>query len=773
MSTKVEQRSTIEPSGGQTTVTATTTSAASSSSKISMFTAKSGFVIPKNKLSGSLVLRGSKKLGGSDVVTEESTKEVQRKTKWGPDLTQDPAVRKGRALAYQTRVEQISKQLSAGILEVEDIEDSPIAAQPSDPQSAFDRKNSEESDLLELEKREAIGEILKLNPSYKAPPDYKPSLKEAKVPVPIKEYPGYNFIGIIFDPASDTQKRLEKETGAKIRVYGTKAHKGDKVEINSSEGNEAPGAFEELYVQISADTYEKVDAAVALIEMLVTPVSVNQSAVSTTSTSVPTENAAVVEQSQGTSTPSTTLPFGVNQEPASTIMGSAQASQAQFQPYPGSWFPLGPPQNPIHPPSGFVLPPNTNQVQPSSSPFNPSQHMPSLFGPRPFPSQNPSLGLSRPQPPVLQRPFMVQQPPFGQYAPPRNPQPGVSAPPPFMGNQPSTTAHSPIVRTPGPSLSQPMLIPTSGSLPPLFPSQGFRPLTSQPLIGSGAPPSNISMVNMVSPRPVQSSSPIPPSQVLVAQAATPNPTANPLFGSNPIAPPVASTSTPPPPLPPPSHGGIPSSVRGNAPSFTPIKPQHPIAGDFTFQPQWPNNSASQAVPRPGTQTMIQNLRPTNSIGMPPQLPQTPSFRPAINPSSPQPIMQGIPRPQLSNQMNQFAGNPTAPSAPLRNLAFPNPNPMPPNSVGPQMGLRNLNPNPFPPRPGFPLQIPPNFQAAGVRQPNQHRSGLAFGPGSQQIYDPFSPTSATAAAIQGGAVAKLRRQESDPEYEDLMASVGVK
>ncbi|KAG5517708.1 hypothetical protein RHGRI_038179 [Rhododendron griersonianum] len=783
MSTNVEQRSTIEPSGVQTTVPATASSAASSSSKISMFTAKSGFVIPKNKLSGSLVpiFRGSKKTGGSDVVNEESTKEVQRKTKWGTDLTQDPAVRKGIALAYQTRVDQITKQLTVGILEAEDNEDSPLPAQ-ADPQSSFFRNNTEESDLLELEKREAIGEILKLNPSYKAPPDYKPLLKEAKVSVPmkflflliqfallplqIKEFPGYNFIGIIFDPASDTQKRLEKETGAKIRVYGTKARKGEKVEITSSDGNEAKGTFEELYVQVSADTYEKVDAAVALIEMLVTPVSVNQSAVSTTPTSVSTENAAVVEQSQGTSTPNTTPPFGVNQEPANPMMGSAQAPQAQFQPYQGSWFPMGPPQTPTHPPSGFVLPPNSNQVQPSSTPFNPSQHMPSLFGPRPFPSQNPSLGLSRPQQPVLQRPFMVQPPPFGQYGPPRNPQPDVSAPPPFMGNQPSSTGHSPIARTLGPSLSQHMPITTSGSLPTLFPSQGFRTMTSQPIIGSGAPPSNNSTVNMVSPRPMQSSSPIPQSQLFMARAATPNPIPNPLFGSNPIAPPVASTSTPPPPLPPPSQGGI--------PSFTPIKPQHPIAGDFTFQPHWPHNSASQAVPRPGTQPMMQNMRPTNPIAPPPQLPQSPSFRPAIQPSSSQPLMQGIiPRPQLSNQMNPFAGNPTANSAPLRNPLFPNPTPMPPNSVGPQMGLRNLNQTPFPHGPGIPLQIPPNFQAARGRPPNQHRGGLAFGPGSQQIYDPFSPSSVSAAAIQGGAVPKMRKQESDPEYEDLMASVGVK
>lgn len=37
----------------------------------------------------------------------------------------------------------------------------------------------------------------------------------------------------------------------------------------------AQGAYEELYVNVSADTYEKVDAAVALIELLLTPVSVS------------------------------------------------------------------------------------------------------------------------------------------------------------------------------------------------------------------------------------------------------------------------------------------------------------------------------------------------------------------------------------------------------------------------------------------------------------------------------------------------------------------
>lgn len=81
----------------------TASASSTGSQKVSKFAAKSGFVIPKNKLSGSLVpiFRGDKNVGASDHVSGESKKEVQRKTKWGVDLTQDASVRKGRALAYQ------------------------------------------------------------------------------------------------------------------------------------------------------------------------------------------------------------------------------------------------------------------------------------------------------------------------------------------------------------------------------------------------------------------------------------------------------------------------------------------------------------------------------------------------------------------------------------------------------------------------------------------------------------------------------------------------
>lgn len=103
MSTKAEQISSVEPAGSKMSGSAAQSATSTSTPKVSLFAAKSGFVIPKNKLSGSLVpiFQRNKKLTGSDTAKEESPKQVHRKTKWGPDLTQDATVRRGRALALQ------------------------------------------------------------------------------------------------------------------------------------------------------------------------------------------------------------------------------------------------------------------------------------------------------------------------------------------------------------------------------------------------------------------------------------------------------------------------------------------------------------------------------------------------------------------------------------------------------------------------------------------------------------------------------------------------
>lgn len=49
-----------------------------------------------------------------------------------------------------------------------------------------------------------------------------------------------------------------------------------QVELSPSDENEIQTSWQELYFQISSDTYEKVDAAIAVIELLISSVSVSR-----------------------------------------------------------------------------------------------------------------------------------------------------------------------------------------------------------------------------------------------------------------------------------------------------------------------------------------------------------------------------------------------------------------------------------------------------------------------------------------------------------------
>lgn len=58
--------------------------------------------------------------------------------------------------------------------------------------------------------QELITEMIKANPSFKPPADYRPEKKYRRLRIPLEEYPGYNFIGLIIGPRGNTQKRMER-----------------------------------------------------------------------------------------------------------------------------------------------------------------------------------------------------------------------------------------------------------------------------------------------------------------------------------------------------------------------------------------------------------------------------------------------------------------------------------------------------------------------------------------------------------------------------------
>ena len=79
-------------------------------------------------------------------------------------------------------------------------------------------------DQLQRERLALVEKLMSLQPNapnlaaFKFGGGPKRTKVETKIFVPVKEYPGYPFIGLILGPRGNTQKKLERETGAKIVI---------------------------------------------------------------------------------------------------------------------------------------------------------------------------------------------------------------------------------------------------------------------------------------------------------------------------------------------------------------------------------------------------------------------------------------------------------------------------------------------------------------------------------------------------------------------------
>lgn len=120
---------------------------------------------------------------------------------------------------------------------------------------------------LLAERQRLVEKTKQRYPSFKPPSDYKPltTKKTAKIMIPTKEYPLYNFIGLIIGPRGSTQKEMERETGAKIAIRGKGSTKEGKGRLNGSED-------EDLHVLITADTTEALQEAEKRIRKLLIPI---------------------------------------------------------------------------------------------------------------------------------------------------------------------------------------------------------------------------------------------------------------------------------------------------------------------------------------------------------------------------------------------------------------------------------------------------------------------------------------------------------------------
>ncbi|KAK1409215.1 hypothetical protein QVD17_35740 [Tagetes erecta] len=176
--------------------------------------------------------------------------------------------------ALNNRLLEISRKFQSGL----PLDDRPEGARSPSPEPVYDnmgiRINTREyraRERLNKERQEIISQILKENPSFKPPADYRPPKITKKLYIPMKEYPGYNFIGLIIGPRGNTQKRMERETGAKIVIRGKGSVKEGRLQ-QKRDLKYDPSENEDLHVCVEADTQEAVDAAASMVQKLLQPV---------------------------------------------------------------------------------------------------------------------------------------------------------------------------------------------------------------------------------------------------------------------------------------------------------------------------------------------------------------------------------------------------------------------------------------------------------------------------------------------------------------------
>jgi len=120
------------------------------------------------------------------------------------------------------------------------------------------------------ERNELILQLTAANPSYRPPSDWKRQTRfERRVYIPQKDYPDYNFIGLIIGPRGTTQKQMEKETGCRIVIRGKGSSKEGK---SRTSGRPDESENDETHVLITGEDKSKVDSAAVMVEKLMVPV---------------------------------------------------------------------------------------------------------------------------------------------------------------------------------------------------------------------------------------------------------------------------------------------------------------------------------------------------------------------------------------------------------------------------------------------------------------------------------------------------------------------
>lgn len=122
---------------------------------------------------------------------------------------------------------------------------------------------------LEKKKIRVIEELLRKDKNFRPPMDYRPQKKRRKIYIPIKEFPGYNFFGLIIGPRGNTQKRMQQQTNTRISIRGKGSIKEGSNRPNPGKNNDEE---DDLHVLVEGDKEEDMDRAEEMIRKLLKPV---------------------------------------------------------------------------------------------------------------------------------------------------------------------------------------------------------------------------------------------------------------------------------------------------------------------------------------------------------------------------------------------------------------------------------------------------------------------------------------------------------------------
>jgi splicing factor 1 len=187
-----------------------------------------------------------------------------------PELT---AEQLQQSLVLRMQLQQINQRLLTVAQDAARIDADPNRS-PSPPpkyDSNGKRTNTREfrmRDGINAERGQILEELLKLNPTYQTPSDFMKSKPVRRIYIPYKQYPQYNFIGLIIGPRGSTQKEMESQTGCKISIRG----KGSVKEGSRGRATKAViDEDEDLHIHITGDTDENVEEAAKMCENLMRP----------------------------------------------------------------------------------------------------------------------------------------------------------------------------------------------------------------------------------------------------------------------------------------------------------------------------------------------------------------------------------------------------------------------------------------------------------------------------------------------------------------------